>query len=482
MQLDGEGGEVADEYGEQLVEDVLVEVREASLLQDQLAVHDQREQLADGEKKIEVAALLLVGGRGGDELAQGVGLLPETGDVRHAGVCVVGGAPVVEAHGAEAAGRPLLEEERVVGRVEAGGHGRELGRVQQVVAHELEDQREVDVDGAFELGQPADLYGGLGEVGVLLEALGGDDVPHEVDDLLALRGHLHLRHRVEEQVTAVVRRGGAEVVDGAVAEQLHADEADVRVGQLTAHVREGGDGAAVQDAVVGVGDRLVHRVLADADRGGAEVELADVDGVEGGVEGGTARVQDVLRAHRVVVEAELADVLRGVDDVLHEVVGRVAAVGGEEDVAVRALDVGASAEDRDERGGVAVADVVLGTRRPEAAVAVRRQQHVGGVDVGAMGLLGEAEGEHLTLGEEFRRAAAGRGVLALPDRAETEDGHLPRVPVVETVEPEELRAAILAVSQRWSLCPAADSGVRKVANSPSLAANARKSASQARER
>ncbi|GAA3030492.1 hypothetical protein GCM10020000_04010 [Streptomyces olivoverticillatus] len=185
-------------------------------------------------------------------------------------------------------------------------------------------------------------------------------------------------------------------------------------------------------------DGLVHRVLADADRAGAEVELADVDGVQGGVERGAAGVQDVVGRDRVVLEAELADVLRGVDDVLDEVVRLVAAVGGEEDVAVGALDIGAAAEDGDEPGGVAVAYVVLGAAGQEAAVAVGLQQHVGGVDVGAVGLLGQAEGEHLALREELRGAGAGGGVVALPDRTEAEDGDLPRVPVVEAVEAEDL--------------------------------------------
>lgn len=294
------------------------------------------------------------------------------------------------------------------------------------------------MDRALQLGQATDLDGRLGEVGVLLEALGGDDVPHQVDDLLALRGHLHLRHRVEQQIPAVVGSCRAEVVDGAVAEQLHADEPDIGVGQLPADMREGCHGAAVEDAVLRVGDGLVHRVLADADGGGAEVELAHVDGVEGGVEGGTAGVQDVVGADRVAVEAELADVLGGVDDVLHEVVRVVAAVGREEDVALGAFDVGAPAEDGDESCGVAVAYVVLGAGGQEPAVAVRCQQHVGGVDVGAVRLLRQPEGEHLALGEEFRGAVAGGLVVALPDGAETEDGHLPGVPVVESVEPEDL--------------------------------------------
>lgn len=187
-----------------------------------------------------------------------------------------------------------------------------------------------------------------------------------------------------------------------------------------------------------MGDSLVHGVFADADRGGAQVELADVDGVEGGVEGGAAGVQDVLGLDGVVLQAELADELGRVDDVLEQVVGRVTAVGGEEDVAVGTLNIGAAAEDGDESGGIAVAYVVLGAGGTEAAVAVRLQQHVGGVDVGAVRLLGQAEGEHLALVEELGGAVAGGCVVALPDRAEAEDGHLPGVPVVQAVEAEDL--------------------------------------------
>jgi len=49
----------------------------------------------------------------------------------------------------------------------------------------------------------------------------------------------------------------------------------------------------------------------------------------------------------------------------------VLAVGGEEDVAVGALDVLPAAEDRDQARDVAVADVVLGAARPEPARGVR---------------------------------------------------------------------------------------------------------------
>ena len=164
------------------------------------------------------------------------------------------------------------------------------------------------MDGALELWQGADVHGGLLEVGVLLETLGSHHVPEPVDDPLALGGHLHLRHRVEQQVAAVVRGGGADVVDRPVAEELHRDQPRVGVSQPLAHVREVGDPLAVQDAVVCVRDGLVEGVLADPDGGETEVELADVDGVERGVEGGGPGVHDVRGTDRVVVQAELADV------------------------------------------------------------------------------------------------------------------------------------------------------------------------------
>jgi len=66
-------------------------------------------------------------------------------------------------------------------------------------------------------------------------------------------------------------------------------------------VREIGDRVAVEDAMVRVGDGLVERVLADTDGTGAQIELADVDGVQRGTERGRPAVQDVLRAHRVVL-------------------------------------------------------------------------------------------------------------------------------------------------------------------------------------
>ena len=179
----------------------------------------------------------------------------------------------------------------------------------------------------------------------------------------------------------------------------------------------------------GVGDGLVQRVLADAHRGEAQVELAHVHGVQRGVEGGLAGVQHVGLGDRVLVQLELADVRLRVHHVLDQPVALVAAVGGEEHVALRALHVGAAAEHRHHARLVAVADVVLAAGRGEAAVPGRREHHVGGVDVGAVLALGQAEGEDRALVQQPRRALPGGGVLALPDRAEAQDRDLPRVPV-----------------------------------------------------
>ena len=116
---------------------------------------------------------------------------------------------------------------------------------------------------------------------------------------------------------------------------------------------------------------------------------------------------------RVVLEVERADVHLPVHDVLDQLVGGVGAVGGEEDVAVGALDVGAAAEHRHHPGHVAVADVVLAAAGAEAAVAVGREDHVGRVDVGAVVALGEAEREHRAVLEQLARRARRAASLSL---------------------------------------------------------------------
>ncbi len=55
-----------------------------------------------------------------------------------------------------------------------------------------------------------------------------------------------------------------------------------------------------------------------------------------------------------------------------------------------------------------------------------------------MSLLGEAEGEDAALGEQGGGPLPQRLVPAHPERAQTEHRHLPRVPVLQSVEPQDL--------------------------------------------
>ena len=383
--------------------------------------------------------------------------------------------PVGELDLRRAAGRTLRPEEHVVGGVVPGADRRVVGGVEHEVGHELEDLGDVDVHRAFEPGERTDQPRHLAEVGVLLETLGGQDVPEQRHHRLALGGDLGLGHRVEQQVAPVLWPRAAEVVDGAVAEQLHRDQPGVGVDEAGPHVRKVGDRVAVQDAVVGVGDRLVEGVLAHPDRAAAQVELAHVDGVQGGGERIGPGAQDVLLVHRVVGQPEIADVHLPVHDVAEQLVVPVAAVGNEPDVAVGPVDVGAAPEHRHHPRHVAVADVVLLAGGPEgdpfvvigtgllfaraligagllfaraligagllfarALIGTGREEHVGVVDVSAVLAFGQREGHHATGVELGGRLLLGLDVVALPDRAEPEDRDLLGVPVRQPVEAEYL--------------------------------------------
>ncbi len=254
-----------------------------------------------------------------------------------------------------------------------------------------------------------------------------------VDDRLALGRDLHLDHRVVEQVAPVVRRCRPHVVRCPEREQLHRDEAHVGVDEQLADMREVGHGAAEQPAVARVVDRLVEGVGADADRGPAEVELADVDGVERGVPGLAAAREDVGVRDRVVVQRKLGDVVLRVADVLDALVLLVARIDDEEHVVVGVAD---PAEGRDQGRLVAVADVVLAAAGEVGAVRLRHQRHLGRVDVGAVLLLRQAEREDMPLAQQPGGLLFDGLVVRDPDRAEPEHGHLPRVPVGEAVEAE----------------------------------------------
>ena len=131
-------------------------------------------------------------------------------------------------------------------------------------------------------------------------------------------------------------------------------------------MRKVSDAVAVEDAVVGMADRLVHGMLAHADGGEPDVELADVHRVQRGSEGRLPGVQHILEAYRVVLQAELGYEHLRLDDVLDQPIVLVLAVRREH-IAVRAIHVRPPAEHRDHAGHVAVTDVELATRGSETA-------------------------------------------------------------------------------------------------------------------
>ena len=190
------------------------------------------------------------------------------------------------------------------------------------------------MDRPLELRQGADVARRHLEDHVLLEALRRDDVPEEVDDLLALGRHLHLHDRVVEEVAPVLERGGAQVVRRPEGEDLHRDEPRPGVDEHPRHVREVGHGHPVEAPSRRVVQRLVEGVLADADRRPAEVVLADVDRVERGVPRLAPADQDLAGGDGVVRQLELGHVRLARDDVLHEPVPGALRVGREEDVVV----------------------------------------------------------------------------------------------------------------------------------------------------
>jgi hypothetical protein len=88
-----------------------------------MAIDHQREQLAQREREVEIALLRAVRRCRQQDLAQVLGLLAQHRDVGDRSSVVVRRPPVVEADLAEAAGRALPPEERVVRRATARRHG-----------------------------------------------------------------------------------------------------------------------------------------------------------------------------------------------------------------------------------------------------------------------------------------------------------------------------------------------------------------------
>ena len=183
-------------------------------------------------------------------------------------------------------------------------------------------------------------------------------------------------------------------------------------------------------------DRFVERVGAHADRCPAEVVLADVHRVEGAVPSVVAPCDDVFLGDRIVLECILRHVVLTRADVLHELVLLVLRVCAEEHVLTGVREL---AKGRDDGGLVPVADVVLTPARGVGAVSLRREHHVARVHVRAVLLFREAKREDRSLVQGLRRALLDRLVLAHPERSEPEHGNLPGVPVLKSIEAQDLR-------------------------------------------
>ena len=122
---------------------------------------------------------------------------------------------------AQSLGRPLFEQEFVIGRVIAA---RYLGigfRIEEIVGHELDDQGHVDMHRAFEFRKHGQLVLGDLEERLVLESLGRDHVVQQVHHLFPFTGNLHFHHGVVEEITAVVRRGRTHIVLGPFGEKFH---------------------------------------------------------------------------------------------------------------------------------------------------------------------------------------------------------------------------------------------------------------------
>ncbi len=112
MQGNGIPAEVTDLEVEDLVDNVdpgaRIEPRQFGLLEDQLAVHDQREQVPDIEHEVQILLLLRVRGGGEQQLPKRQCLLVEPGDVGDVVVPGVHRRPVGELDLAGAPGGPFV--------------------------------------------------------------------------------------------------------------------------------------------------------------------------------------------------------------------------------------------------------------------------------------------------------------------------------------------------------------------------------------
>ena len=203
VELEGEPGTVSDQHVENLVDEGVVECVDPGVFEQQLGVDHQGEDFTDRHQEVDVVGLAVSGCRFLEHLLEHRGLCLEALHVREV-PGREGRFVVMELDVSQSARRALGEQEVIVGRVVTPRNLREIGGVEEIVRHELDDQGDVDVDRPLELWERADVAGRHLEVRVRLEPLGRDDVPQVVDDVFSLCRDLHLDDGVVEQVAAVV--------------------------------------------------------------------------------------------------------------------------------------------------------------------------------------------------------------------------------------------------------------------------------------
>ncbi len=174
---------------------------------------------------------------------------------------------------------------------------------------------------------------------------------------------------------------------------------------------------------------------ADSDRSPAQVVFAHIHRVESRVPGSLPPGEDLGFEDRIVLQRILGDVVLAGGHILEQMIARIAVICGEEDIFARPSDL---AKGRDQRSQICVADVVLLAVRQVGAVGLRGEAHSGGVNICPVRPLRKPEGEDVAVMQQVCGAALERFVPAHPDRTQSEDGHLPGVPVGQAVEAEDL--------------------------------------------
>ena len=125
-------------------------------------------------------------------------------------------------------------------------------------------------------------------------------------------------------------------------------------------------------------------------------------------------------------------------------------IHGEEDVFVGFRILG--------KGGnqgrfVAVADVVFAPIGTVLAVPHGRQGHVAGIQVGTVLLFRKPEGENTAVFQQPSRLLFDRLVISHPNGPQTQDAHLPGVPVGQAVETEDLIEIHIAIGTPTASLP-----------------------------